>query len=224
MPENTLFSYKTGLSLEALFEADEPAWSRHEKTNIDRDWMGRSMLREKGIGWKNLTQVMSLWTEDWLVFRFDCWYDALNIDMGAAAVRTRRGLWERDVVEIFLRPEACEDYFEIEISPLGQWLDAHILSPRIDVDFHWDSGLRLDVTVDRDTKIWRVFAALPFTPMVSGREGADQPVAGEVWRMNLCRVAGEEPAREYLTWRPTFTRRPDFHVPSSFGNLFFLAE
>ncbi len=224
MPENTLFSYKTNQGLDFLFKADESVWAERERTNIDRDWMGRSMLREKGIGWKNLTQVVSLWTDEWLLFRFDCWYDVLNIDSSLASARTRRGLWERDVVEIFLRPEACEDYFEIEISPLGQWLDAHILSPRVDVDYHWDSGLRLNVTVDSATKIWRVFAAIPFAPLVRGREGAGHPVAGEVWRMNLCRVAGEEPAREYLAWRPTLTPRPDFHVPASFGNLFFLEE
>jgi alpha-galactosidase len=224
MPENTLFSYRSDEKEEALFDKRHPAWARPEKIFIDRDWMGRSLLREKGIDWKNLTQAASLWNDERIHFRFDCWFETLNIDEDLARDRSVRGLWENDVVEIFLKPEARDDYFEIEISPLGQWLDAHIRMPRIDVNFHWSSGLGLDVSIDREERIWRLFVSLPVESFAGPAGGMRPPVVGEVWRANFCRIAGDDPEREYLAWRPTFTPRPDFHVPASFGNLFFLEE
>ncbi len=224
MPENTLFSYRTEEPEDALSDRAHPAWSRPEKISIDRDWMGRSLLREKGMDWNNLTQLSSLWNDDRIMFRFDCWFDRLNIDEALARDRSVRGLWEKDVVEIFLKPEARDDYFEIEISPLGQWLDAHIRMPRIDVNFHWSSRLKLKVEIDRPEQKWRLFVSLPFASFGGPSGDIRPPTVGEVWRANFCRIAGERPEREYLAWRPTFTPRPDFHVPACFGNLFFLEE
>lgn len=224
MPENTLFSYKTEEDESTLFNKDNPLWSRHDNVSIDRSWLGRPRIKEIGLDWRNLTQVSSLWNDADLFFYFQCWYDSLNIDREIAQDRSVRGLWERDVVEIFLKPEAYDDYFQIEVSPLGQWLDAHVHVPRVDVDFHWESKLKLAVSIEESEKIWRLFAALPFEGLMRAGRSVKRPADGEVWRLNLCRVAGEEPRREYLSWRPTFTPQPDFHVPSSFGNLFFLED
>lgn len=166
--------------------------------------------------------MRSVWNEDQVLFYFQCWFDRLNVQPGGGANQPIKGLWEKDVVEVFLRPESCEDYFEIEISPLGQWLDAHVRKPREDVNFDWDSGLEIKVAADHQEKIWRVWLVLPYQPMMKTGSLSTAPQIGEAWRLNLCRVAGEGPDREYLSWRPTFTTQPDFHVPSCFGNLLFL--
>lgn len=224
MPENTLFTYFTEESETTLFDFENPWWRRCDKVTIDRYWNGKSVLREKGYHWENLTRVASLWNEESILFYFQCWFNSLNVNREWSTDESVYGLWEKDVVEVFLGPASCDDYFEIEASPLGQWLDVHVLKPRVHVDFSWNSGLKLKVKVDEKERIWRACLALPFQPMVEVLALERTPQAGEAWRLNLYRMAGEEPDREYLSWRPTFTPRPDFHVPSSFGNLIFLAE
>ncbi|MBO0237147.1 hypothetical protein, partial [Vibrio parahaemolyticus] len=49
----------------------------------------------------------------------------LVISMQPVLNKKSIGLWERDVFEIFLAPEAEDPkrYFEFEVSPVGEWLD-----------------------------------------------------------------------------------------------------
>lgn len=220
MPENTLFSYLTEESESTLFDAGAPLWDQCETVTIDRYWNGEYVLKERGLDWENLTRIASLWNEECVFFYFQCWYDTLNVNPEWRAGAPAHGLWEKDVVEVFLKPAACDDYFEIEVSPLGQWLDGRVIKPRVKVDFDWDSRLRVKVVIDEEEHIWRAFLALPFEPMAEAGALARVPQVGEAWRLNLYRVTGEEP-REYMAWRPTFTEEPDFHVPSAFGNLIF---
>lgn len=222
MPQNALFSYLTSDEPEPLLDPRHSDWNRCDWISIDRDWRGRSMLQTKGLNWRNLTRVASLWNPENLLFHFECWFDSLNVNPQQPRDRPSERLWDTDVVEIFLRPESCDDYFEIEISPLGQWLDAHITRPRLDVDFHWRSGLRLESAIQGDRGIWWATVAIPFGNMVKTSQISRAPALGEAWRLNLFRIAGKGEAREYLAWRPTFTNLPDFHIPQAFGNLFFL--
>ncbi|MGH9339065.1 MAG: carbohydrate-binding family 9-like protein [Acidobacteriota bacterium] len=224
MPLNTLFTYRTGQDKAALLDHSNPLWNRCERATIDRYWSGQSALKEKGYNWNNLTRVSSLWNEDCLFFYFKCWFEALNVNPEWNTQRKIHGLWERDVVEAFIKPESCDDYFEIEVSPAGQWLDLHVIKPRVDVDFHWESGLDVQVEIKHEERLWRTLIALPFEPMLETAEISRRPAVGDAWRLNLFRCAGEQPDREYLAWRPTFTPQSDFHVPSSFGNLIFLEK
>lgn len=223
MPENALFSYSTEETEATLFDSVNPFWQRADKATIDRYWDGRSVLKEQGYGWENLTRIGSLWNEETVFFYAECWFEALNVNPRWGTQEPVKGLWRKDVVELFLRPAACDNYFEIEVSPLGQWLDVHVRRPHAKPDFTWDSKLKLKVVVSEKERIWRVYLALPLQPMMETASLARPPQAGEVWRLNLYRMAGEEPNREYLAWRPTFTLQPDFHAPASFGNLIFLA-
>jgi hypothetical protein len=224
MLENALFSYYTSKSETSLLDHDGTHWRAQQVATIDRDWQGQSLIKQKGVQWKNLTRVASLWNERTLFLQWECWYDELNLNLGNPGKTTIHRLWETDVVEVFLRPESCEDYFEIEISPLGQWLDVHIIKPRTDVDFNWNSKISLRASISKQRGVWRVNAAIPFQPILDASRLLQPPAVGHSWRLNLYRMAGKEPEREFLAWRPTFTQLPDFHVPSSFGNLFFLEE
>jgi len=71
---------------------------------------------------------------------------------------------------------------------------------------------------DQQQKTWRVFLGIPCTSIP-----APCPEARGFWRLNLFRMtAGSEANREHLAWRATFTAKPGFHVPASFGHLVFL--
>lgn len=218
MPENALFSSKTTDDEKQLFDPAATLWRKSPPAEIARYWNGASAAAAHDLNWSNLTRVRSAWNETHLFFYFEAFFDELNVDPNWTTRESVHGLWEKDVVEVFLQPEAREDYFEIEVSPLGQWLDAHIREPRVDVNFSWSSSLSLRVFLEKEEGVWRAFLGLPFRSLAE----EERPGIGSVWHLNLFRIAGQEPGREYLAWRPTFTEKPDFHRPASFGYLFFL--
>ena len=217
MPENVIFSHHTSETPKTLFDPSNKLWEECEAVAIDRYWDGRSALRERGHNWMNLTCVRSLWNEQAVFFYFESWFDSLNVNPDWSLETSTEGLWSWDVVEAFLKPGAAPDYFEIEVSPLGQWADMRIVEPRVKIDLEWKSDLELETLLNEQESIWRVFLGLSYESI---REAS--PEVGKSWRVNLYRITGRDPDREYLTWRPTFTGQPDFHVPPSFGHLIFI--
>jgi hypothetical protein len=217
MPENSLLSLYTEEAEVALFDPAHDLWAQCNPATIDRFWYGKSALQDRGLSWPNLTHVRSLWSGEALFFYFESWFDSLDVDSSWDTKDAVENLSDKDVVEAFLRPEGAGHYYEFEVSPLGQWLDARILKPRVNVDFHWHSNLMVKANVDEDEGIWRAFLGVPYEPM-----RVPVPGVGTAWRLNLFRVGGQGPDREYLAWRPTFTEHPDFHAPWAFGHLIFL--
>jgi hypothetical protein len=140
----------------------------------------------------------------------------------ATHLRHDAPLYEEDVVEVFLAPSAIEEYFEIEVNPLGTTFDARIESPdgvrsTMRTDLAWDcdglfAAVRRIAGATLDVVIRVPFAAL----------GRRTPADGESWRGNLFRidrhpVAGDE----FLAWEPAMRTPADFHVPAAFGTLRF---
>src|SRR5687768_5088884 len=134
-------------------------------------------------------------------------------------------LYDEDVVEVFLAPERREEYFEIEVNPIGAMFDAHIVSPdgrrqTMRADRGWNAGaiaavrrlVELDGTTTCDTLLRIPFSAL----------GRAAPAPGERWLGNFFRI-DRHPVRgdEYSAWRPTLRVPPDFHVPDAFGSIEF---
>ena len=215
MRQNALFSSRALEPQNTLFDPANPHWQTPGSVSIDHHWNGPSALGGQDQGWSNLTRVCSCWNEQMLFLYFEAWFDSLNVDPQRGDGGPIDGLWSKDVVEVFLGPSSRDDYFEIQVSPLGQWLDLRVLSPRTAVDVDWNSNLELKVILGQKEGLWHTFLGLPWESL-----GAGPPTtAVTVWRLNLFRIAGPTEAREYLAWRPTFTSRPDFHVPSSFGHL-----
>ncbi len=217
MPENSLFSLHAEEADDALFDPACALWARCEPAAIDRFWSGKSALRERGHNWPDLTHVRSLWSNEALFFYVESWFDSLNVNPDWGTGEATRDLADKDVIEVFLRPEGSDHYYEFEVSPLGQWLDVCIMRPRVEIDADWQSSMAVRVISTEGEGVWRAFLRVPYQPMM-----APPPGVGAAWRLNLFRIAGLEPARDYLAWRPTFTERPDFHVPWAFGHLIFL--
>lgn len=221
MPENTLFSLYAGDDVEALLDGTAPVWREAAIATADRLWSGRPVGADDESA---ALAVSSVWTEAAAYFRFDCRFSELNVnpDLGLDGPIDR--LWEYDVVEVFLRPPGGAEYLEIEVSPLGQWVDLRIIEPRRRVDLHWRSHLRSVVQLDRTCRRWLTLLRLPWEPLLQVSQRPGKPAAGDSWRVNFFRAAGFEPNRLYLSWRPTLTLEPDFHVPDAFGHLFFLKQ
>jgi hypothetical protein len=191
---------------------DHAAWSRAAGVSIGRYWSGEEAPPEKRA------EARLVWCDRGLVVRFVC--RQAGPPVVAAAPRLDRktvGLWERDVCEIFVAPDAArpERYFEFEAAPTGEWLDLAVLwSPDgRATDWEYQSGMETAARLSGD--VLTVAMRLPWAAF--GRV----PAAGERWRCNLFRCAGADPLFRYLAWLPTHTPEPQFHVPEKFGTLVF---
>jgi hypothetical protein len=134
-------------------------------------------------------------------------------------------LYEEDVVELFLAPERLEEYFEIEVSPVGTVFDARIASP---------DGVRATMRVDRD---WNCIGIYTAARRVTERDGMtsvdivvripfaalerETPRGGETWRANFFRIDRSPGRDEFSAWQPTMKTPADFHVTAVFGTLRF---
>ena len=217
MPENAIFSHRSSETRETLFDPFNELWGKGGTAAIDRYWDGRSAPSKKGHHWMNLTSVRSIWNEQTVFFYFESWFDSLNVNPEWSREAATEGLWNKDAVEVFLKPGTAPYYFEIEVSPLGQWANMRIVEPRVEVDLEWNSDLELETLLSKQESIWRIFLGLSYESIWE-----EPPEVGTSWQGNLYRIAGKEPHRGYLAWRPTFTGQPDFHVPPSFCHLIFI--
>jgi alpha-galactosidase len=196
----------------AAAELDHVEWERASPVRISRYWSGE----EAPAG--RQAEARIVWSDAALCVRFDC-RQAEPLIVGDAPQREEKtlGLWERDVCEIFIAPDAGEParYFEFEAAPTGEWLDLaiHQMPSARETDWQYRSGMTVGARIleGRISICLRLpWEAFPFRPQ-----------AGERWRANLFRCVGAGPERGYLAWQPTRTEQPDFHVPHAFGELQF---
>lgn len=198
------------ISREITLNAAEPDahWNSAEPISFFTDWQGRNP--EPALA----TEVRILWTPANLYLRFVCHYHELFLFKDSAPNGRRDHLWDRDVAEAFLQPKPSPEryYKEFEIAPNGMWIDLDI-SP--DLATELKSGLTRSVHIDKDKPVWVAEIAIPMkslTPSFSAKA---------TWHANFFRVEGRAEPRHYLTWRPTNTPKPYFHVPQAFGELRF---
>ncbi len=186
----------------------DSAWEIAPAIRFDADWQGKNSDPHRG------TQVHLLWTTENLYLRFDATYQVLTTFSDSDADGRRDHLWERDVCEAFLQPDASQlrHYKEIEVAPNGMWIDLAI-GPGEKRDLQ--SGLRRRVDIDRAAKRWRAVLTLPMKSLTSRFDPS------VVWRANFYRVEGATEPRFYSSWQPTMSLQPNFHVPEAFGRLVF---
>ena len=129
------------------------------------------------------------------------------------------GLWDRDVCEIFVAPDARTPrrYMEFEAAPTGEWLDLTIQHNEgvRETDRNFHSGMTAAARIEDGSNT--IALSVPWAAF--GRA----PQANDSWRINLFRCVGAGPERGYLAWQPTRTPQPDFHIPTVFGWLKFKA-
>ena len=155
-----------------------------------------------------------LWTPETLFLRFHCNYKNITVFPDARADGWRYELWDRDVAETFLQPDSSDPfvYREFEVSPNGYWIDLAVSHGKIE-ELH--SGLRRRVVLDEKAKSWTAEMAIPMKYLTTQFD----PKAS--WRVNFFRIEGEKESRFYAAWSPTYSPKPNFHVPSAFGTLSF---
>lgn len=197
------------VAAEDLFNA---LWERARAVNITRYWSGEDAPPERHA------EARLIWSGEALTVRFTCrQHEPLVVSRAPQTAEKTMQLWERDVCEIFIAPNAEEPerYFEFEAAPTGEWIDLELwCRPEgRETDWHYASGMTAAARIERE----RVHIAMRF-PWSAFRQ---KPEAAKLWRVNLFRCVGQGATRGYLSWQPTLTPQPNFHVPQAFGWLRF---
>ena len=184
------------------------AWDKAPSLHFDHDWQGKKNDPQRA------TEVRLLWTADTLFLRFHCQYRSITVFSDARADGWRNKLWDRDVAETFLQPDSTDPliYKEFEVSPNGYWIDLAVSHGQIK---ELSSSLRHRVVMDDKSRAWTAELAIPMHRLTTRFDPK------QLWRANFFRIEGEAEPRFYAAWSPTNTPKPNFHVPSAFGQLLF---
>lgn len=211
-------------SFEIRHVGGEPALSLNPDEEVWRNASSQTISKDcsRKVDYPKIkTTVRAFWTDHDLYLLFQCPYTVLNLFLPANNSTDRVGLWDQDVVEMFLGSDwtNIRHYREFEIAPTGDWIDLAIDLDHQSYDHSWRSGWQTKARIDESTHIWYAAARIPLSAVTAA------PVRdGTKWRMNLYRIEGlgPDPQRHFLCWQPTCVQNRDpNHVPEHFGTLIF---
>jgi len=190
-----------------------PTWQRAEVLTLGRNWRGDEAPAALH------TTARALWTADELIFGFECGFTELDVDADFDVNEERYALWDRDVCEAFvcspLEPSE-QVYKEFEVAPTGQFCDLRVDRAQGLKDWEWRAAMRIASEINADENTWRVTMAIPFAAF------GVAPQPEDAWHANLFRISRINGERQYLAYSPTFTERPNYHVPAAFVPLRFV--
>jgi hypothetical protein len=187
-------------------------WNKAHAVQIDHYWSGDVAPAARHA------EARILWSKKALHIRFLCnQAEPLVISDKPQTETKTMGLWDRDVCEIFIATDsnAVERYLEFEVAPTREWLDVAIdwTTGKRESDWAFNSHMTTAARIEKE----RVTMAM----RIPWNHWIHEPQTGERWRVNLFRCVGKDPVRGYLSWQPTRTPQPNFHVPQAFGWLVF---
>lgn len=197
----------------AVSDVSNSQWKKADRVSVDRYWSG-----DKAPERQRFTARL-LWSKTALYVRFEAnQEERLVVSDKPDRKKKAMGLWDRDVCEIFVAPDAKEPrkYFEFEVAPTGEWLDValDITSGTRKSDWAYKSDMEAFAKIGTGKVI--------MTIKIPWRAFGKTPKAGDFWLGNLLRCVGKDPGRGYLAWQPTMTKEPAFHVPEKFGEFRFI--
>lgn len=187
-------------------------WDGASPVVIDKYWSGEKAPEGRRA------EARMVWSDTALYVRFEAAQTEPLVMSDKPNLKTKTDkLWDRDVCEIFIAPDKDNrnKYYEFEIAPNGEWIDVgiEVLPHKRKSDWNYSSGMESAARIDQG----KVMMAIKIEFDALGKT----PKAGDVWLGNLLRCVGTDPGRGYLTWQPTKTKNPNFHVPDKFGELEF---
>ncbi|MFM9904666.1 MAG: carbohydrate-binding family 9-like protein [Pyrinomonadaceae bacterium] len=189
-------------------------WEKARDILISKYWSGAGAPATRHF------KARLLWSDTALYVRFEAAQSEPLVVSEKADVKMKiRGLWDRDVCEIFIAPDKKKrnKYFEFEIAPNGEWIDLGIeVTPDERVtDWDYKSGMTSFAKIEEGKVVMAI--KIPWEAF-----GVARPKIGDVWLGNLFRCVGKGKTRGYLAWSPTETPKPNFHVPEKFGEFEFV--
>jgi hypothetical protein len=181
----------------AEFEVDEiqsPVWDSSDEVLVDKYWSGETAP----VG-RHFT-VRALWSQTALYLRFTAAQtEPLVVSQKPDLSRKTKGLWDRDVCEIFIAPDPknFRSYFEFEVAPTGEWIDLAVTQhpDRRETDFDYNSGMQAFGSVSRglgdDGDADRLAGVWKNTCCGRTLEGKSSPLCRFGRRSRISRVAAD---------------------------------
>ncbi len=215
MPESKRLKIKHIASDFQIDDLQSPSWTSAYEVEISKYWSGSPALAGRHF------TARLLWSDTYLYVRFEAnQTEPLVVSNKPDLSKKTRGLWDRDVCEIFIAPNKNDRnrYFEFEIAPTGEWIDLgiQVLPKERKTDWNYSSTMTSAVKIENDSVVMAI--KIPWKTL------GKTPKPGDVWLGNLFRCVGRDPTRGYLAWQPTGTKEPSFHVPSTFGEFEFSSK
>jgi hypothetical protein len=191
---------------------DHSVWATAQPAYIHRYWSGEEAPLSR------YAEARIIWSAESLKVRFLCRQaEPLVVNSHPQLNEKTIGLWERDVCEFFVAPDAAQPhrYLEFEVAPTGEWLDLviELIDGVRHADWEFHSGMTAAACVSNDE--------VAIAMQIPWSRSLPKPNAHDVWRANLFRCVGLGNER-YLAWQTTATKEPNFHVPEAFGWLEFV--
>jgi hypothetical protein len=196
----------------AADDFDNETWQRCEPVTIAHQWSGAPAPVERHA------EARICWSDEALHVRFECnQHEPLVVSAEPQTDRKTLGLWDRDVCEIFVAPDAENPsrYFEFEAAPTAEWVDLGILLTPESRQTNWEYRSNMKVAANVSEKQVKIGIKIPWSASIP------KPNPSDLWLVNLFRCVGPEAPNRYLAWRPTYALEPNFHVPEAFGPLRF---
>ncbi len=169
---------------------------------FDTDWFGKSA--RKPVSALLATDEHHLWFGGEAEGEFD-------FDADLSANDFIKGLWEKDLVELFLYNEGNGRYLELNLSPAGAWWGAVFSAPRMQVA-EWRPTAARAYSI-RGPKKWRSALCLPWDEI-------RKELGGGVTHANLTAITGT-PEQQFFTLSDLGQGEPDFHLPLYFQPITF---
>ncbi|MCB1025922.1 MAG: carbohydrate-binding family 9-like protein [Acidobacteria bacterium] len=196
----------------AIADLENRIWRSANSAAINKYWSAVVAPPERHAA------ARLLWSDKFLYSRFDCIQkEPIVINEDPDLEEKTIGLWDRDVCELFIAPdpENTDHYFEFEVAPTGEWVDLEIFNKGGDRETLSGYRSKMESAASISDSKLTIAMKIPFEALRA------TPKDGDIWRGNLFRIIGEGPERGYLSWRPTKTAEPNFHVPGRFGEFRF---
>lgn len=148
-----------------------------------------------------------------LVACFDVYGHKPRSNSALSLDRSQWGLWEWDVVELFVRANSrSPTYYEFQLSPLGQFFELEIFEPRKRFNQSFESGFRHEVTPPDIEGRWRATFRIPLARL--GWDGRPESIQG-----NGFAILGEPASKTYWSLHLPMQLKPDYHLPQYFRPL-----
>lgn len=210
LPPRTVTAKFIPMDFKPSGDLSHPAWKKAEPTFLEQDSKTAKVLPD------STTEIRVLWSKQYLYVGFKASFETLNTFQPPNLTGERIGLWEKDVVEMFIgsQPNKIQRYKEFQVSPTGERLDLSLELP--DRDFDWFSHWHTAVDVDEETHIWCSEMKIPMAA-IADQDGISVPRKGDRWPVNFYRM--DTPRRGFLAWNPTL--HGSFHKPERFGWMRF---
>lgn len=189
---------------------DDSVWKDISSFKVKNDWRGMPCEEPRHFDFQ------LAWTKSCLTVRFTApQNDECVIASDPILDSKTIGLWNRDVCEIFIAPDSNNPhrYFEFEIAPTGEWVDLELSIEdgrrKTNVEYSGDAIYEVMDANGRDV----MMISIPWQSLEI------DPVIGNSFKGNIFRCTGKDPDRCYLSYRPTMTDVPNFHVPEAFAEF-----